>query len=530
MYPTMLMAEAFTELLRKFETGEIPESVKEQLLWRVCISLYQACLRTLLEQDSDGSWGGMPEQTSYAIITLAEARKLSFFGDIADQVQAAIDRGARYLENYTGPGDASWTSKSAYRVALVAEAYELAALNLRGMARDVAGIGHTIDVPLSGPEFDGYVALFKATRPFLDIPEWQLRASLFESSLFIPLLKEQLLAVFSKDEFDGTNDKYLKLIPFAWISCNNMERPFSSTKWLYEMMLMSMLSYQADEFLHNFAAPALKDPRVLRQLIDGVFDDLSTAETASSKTANGHGSPGSREAIRGSLGRFVRHVLDHPSVVKSCPSHAASLRRELQSFLRANVAQIEENARFAKLEPSPSPVYTTAQRTFFDWLRTTASDRTAIIFPFFFGCCHLSSQNAGADMFGTAAEKYLVDATMHHLATKGRLMNDFGSVSRDSAEGVVNSVFFPEFDFASSPVSSSATDAVTAKKVQLERLICFEEQCLAAALELLEKSCLEGHEGIESWYFQKRKLAMVTLYRRVSDLYGYIYMLKGTTN
>ncbi|KAH8836465.1 hypothetical protein MCOR27_008909 [Pyricularia oryzae] len=527
IYPTMLMAEAFTELLGHFDNGTYPKAADGQLIWRVCICLFQACHRTLLEQGEDGSWEGMPEQTSYAILALAQARKLSLFDGVGKQVQAAIDRGAHYLKTRKGGHhDASWTSKSAYRVAIVAEAYELAALNVQKATRDGApAVGRSIELPISGPRLDGYVDLVAKTPLFSDVPQWQLRASLVEASLFVPLLRDQRLSVFSRDEFDASEDKYLEMIPFTWVSCSNRGGSFMATSWLYDMMLVSMLSYQADEFIHKSAAPALRDISALSRLIDGVFDELaSESKHVNGKSTSSSSSSEAEIKVRAELLRFVGHLLGHPSLARSSHWDLEALRRELRACLQANVAQIEENSRLAK-HPSSPVLHTRARRTFFDWVRTTASDRTAIAFPFYFACCHFSSsQTPGEDVFATAAEKYLVDAAIRHLATKGRLMNDFGSTGRDSAEGNVNSVHFPELQRCSAAAASSTP---AAKKVVLQRLIEFEEHCCSRALELLSQACLDGHERRESLHLQKRKVVMPTVYRDVSELYGQLYMLKG---
>lgn len=529
MYPTMLMAEAFTELLRHFDNGTYPKASDGQLIWRVCICLFQACHRTLLEQGEDGSWEGMPEQTSYAILALAQTRKLNLFNGVGKQVQAAIDRGAHYLKTRkVGHHDASWTSKPAYRVAIVAEAYELAAFNVQKATRDGApAVGRSIELPISGPKLDGYVDLVAKTPLFSDVPQWQLRASLVEASLFVPLLRDQRLSVFSRDKFDASKDKYLEIIPFTWVSCSNRGGSFMATSWLYDIMLVSIFNYQADEFIHKLAAPALRDILALSRFIDGVFNELASESKHVNGTSTSTSSSTTSEAekkVRAELLRFVGHLLGLPSLARSSHWDLETLRRELRACLQVNVAQIKENLRLAK-HPSSPVLHTRARRTFFDWVRTTASDRTAIAFPFYFACCHFSSsQTPGEDVFATAAEKYLVDAAIRHLATKGRLMNDFGSTGRDSAEGNVNSVHFPELQRCSAAAASSTP---AAKKDVLKRLIEFEEHCCSRALELLSQASLDGHERTESLHLQKRKVVMATVYRDVSELYGQLYMLKG---
>ncbi|KAK2038157.1 hypothetical protein LZ31DRAFT_435584, partial [Colletotrichum somersetense] len=276
LYPTMLLAEASTELLGHLESTALRETAGRQLLWRVRICLFQACLRTLLEQDDeDGSWGGLPEQTSYAILALDEARKCSLFDGIADEVQAAMDRGARFLETRkVEPGDHSWTSKAAYRVAFVAEAYELAALNVCRLEKKVTGARCSPTIPLPVPKLEAYTGILKETPLFSDMPEWEIRASLLESSLFVPLLRDQMLKeVSSHDDVNKSNDKYLDMLPFTWVSCHNRSRASLSTAWLFEMMLTSVRNFQTDEFSDALAAHTVPDVSELRRLIGTVFED-----------------------------------------------------------------------------------------------------------------------------------------------------------------------------------------------------------------------------------------------------------------
>ncbi|KAK2051274.1 hypothetical protein LY76DRAFT_651417 [Colletotrichum caudatum] len=128
-----------------------------------------------------------------------------------------MDRGARFLETQkVGPGDHSWTSKAAYRVAFVAKAYELAALNIRRLEKKVTGARCSPTIPLPVPKLEAYTGILKETPLFSDIPEWEIRASLLESSLFVPLLWDQMLKeVSSHDNVNKSDNKYLDILPFT---------------------------------------------------------------------------------------------------------------------------------------------------------------------------------------------------------------------------------------------------------------------------------------------------------------------------
>lgn len=82
----MLLVKGFTLLLRDVDAGLASELVGRELSIKISIALFQACVRTLREQGADGSWEDSPELTSYAILVLAEARNLSFFGGMFFQL------------------------------------------------------------------------------------------------------------------------------------------------------------------------------------------------------------------------------------------------------------------------------------------------------------------------------------------------------------------------------------------------------------------------------------------------------------
>ncbi|KAI6349624.1 hypothetical protein MCOR25_010650 [Pyricularia grisea] len=308
LYPTMLLVKAFTELLSRLSNSAALET-SQQLLWRVLVCLFQACLHTLSEQEEDGSWGGLPEQTSYAILTLAEAQKCSFFNGpaIASRIQASISRGVRFLETReVGPGDHSWISKAAYRVAFVAEAYELAARNVAHLKRKVT-IGADIVMPLSGLEFETYIKIFQETPLFSSTPEWQLRAWLLESSVFLPLLWG--------DESGIAEHKLLDIQVFALVSCARMGSCFISTSRLYEKMLSSMHSLQA-----NKSKDASAGVSKLCDFLDTDFKGMIQTQKAleadldSNANINGNGVSETPDKFHGGMGNFLVHVLNQSLV------------------------------------------------------------------------------------------------------------------------------------------------------------------------------------------------------------------------
>ncbi|KAF5560548.1 ent-kaur-16-ene synthase [Fusarium napiforme] len=249
LYPTMLLVEAFTELLHLIDGDELSSLFDENLKCKIGLSLFQAVLRIVLSQDDDGSWRGYREQTCYAILALAQARQVCFFTHMLDKLQSCIDRGVSWLKSRSlHCQDLIWTSKTAYEVGFVAEAYRLAALRSASLDVPVTIIGHSLTSEVPSPQLEQYMRLVRKTALFSPLDEWELRASIVESSFFVPLLQAQRVEIFPRDKIEIDEDKYLSIIPFTWIGCNNRACVFLSNRWLYDMMYLSLLGYQIDEY------------------------------------------------------------------------------------------------------------------------------------------------------------------------------------------------------------------------------------------------------------------------------------------
>ena len=546
----MLMVEGFTEILRLLDQKAITGLLAADLQWKVAISLFQACNRTLLEQQDDGSWSGLPEQTSYAILTLATARSIIFLDDLNPGLQAAINRGVAFLQDCSFKSlDHHWISKTAYRVAFVAEAYHLAALKVCQAPSITPEVGSSLGITTAETtaKIEGYIQLIRHTPLFSPLPEWEIRASLLESALFVPLLRTRRLEVFARDDTKIAKDKYLDIIPFTWIGCNNRSRAFASTNFLFDMMMISLLGYQIDEFIEATAAAAFAEhPRGLHELIDktlvGVVAHLASRETNGVTVANGSAEDPEEQQqqsdlveVKDSLHRFVIWVLGHDSVQTASLWDRGNLRRELENFLHAHATQVEDNIKFSHQKLSDtdvaSPVFATPGRPFFQWVRTTAADHVACAYSLAFACCLLStSLGAGAELFPSTKEKYLMAAASRHLATMCRMYNDLGSVSRDSKERNVNSMHFPEFAASrqqgtNAELASPQTEDTASRKKALAEMAEFEHCCLDQALEYLERETTHSRSSNMTRNVSERKIRVVRYFCDVTDFYDQLYAL-----
>ncbi|KAF5024596.1 hypothetical protein F66182_3359 [Fusarium sp. NRRL 66182] len=531
LYPTMLLIHAFTELLQVLDKGFLGDALSLRLKSRVAICLVQACQRTWLTQESDGSWNQMPEQTCYAILALAEACRCCFLQDIAHEIRSAIKHGIQFLEACSFKSmDQNWTSKTAYNVRFVAEAYTLAALKADESSARSGSVGNSLELGNSNEAMQGFAKLLRKTPLFSGVPEWRLRASLVESSLFVPMLRDDRLAVYAREEMPVAEDKYLDMIPFTWVGCNNRTATFAPTSIIYEMMLLSMLGYQTDEFFESVATPAFSNAADLHKLIDQMMDSPENAVESNMSPENRLENGSAildQPAVTTPLRRFVTHVLHHKYVASASSWDREGLRRELKAFLHAHTTQMELNARFGSQTLEHAQVFTLSAQPFFQWVRTTGADHVACAYSFFFACCLFSSRLcSGGQVFPTVSQKYLGAAAVRHLTTTCRMYNDLGSLDRDTAERNVNSVHFPEF----SQVQITPPATLQEKKDALRYLAEYEQGCLTRTIDLLQQDILERWNPAENGRSSHRKMAMVQFYCDVTSLYNQLYVLKDLSS
>lgn len=91
--------------------------------------------------------------------------------------------------------------------------------------------------------FFSHIPIFKAE------PIWRIEASVIEGLLHLPKLYGIRLDVFPRT--DMGDDKYLDYIPFTWIACNSKADFPLNPSVAWDMMIISMLNYQVDEFMET---------------------------------------------------------------------------------------------------------------------------------------------------------------------------------------------------------------------------------------------------------------------------------------
>lgn len=575
LYSSVLLVDALVDLISLVEQGRLPGILGQELQHKVAITLFQACLRPLLDQDADGSWQQSVEATAYGTLILSEARRVAFFDRLREPLDEAIRRAIAFVDSVKDSGDEYrlnyiWIEKVSYASPLLTKAYLLAA---RWAAQASSSNGGSVGASLWIPPREGldrHVRLFHKAELFRSLPEWELRASMVEAALFTPMLRAHRLDVFPRH--DVAEDKYLDVVPLFWTAANNRARTYASTVFLYDMCFIAMLNFQLDEFMEATAGVLFRGRfGELRQVVYDLLDDKTGINTstsasraggskapkdedsgveevdssASDSDSDGPGNSPEYKTVFTALSRFLKHVLQHPSIQSASAWDRTLLARELRSYLLAHIQQAEDSTPVVvdenKSGLSHHQFGTTARvstktTTFFNWVRTTSADHISCPYSFHFVACHLGASltpktpatGESGDCFPSAGEKFLAAATCRHLATMCRMYNDLGSAERDRDEGNLNSLDFPEFH-AAGPADREGPEWLQIQKSILLRLAEFErDSYLDVFRRLRDESArmLAGRGNATSLRLSRRRVAILEFFFQQIDLYGQVYVIR----
>jgi hypothetical protein len=544
----MLMADAFSAALKLWDAGELP-SLPEQLVRDgIIISLFQALVRTLHTQNEDGSWGtrGSKEETSYAVLTIAKAATLPVAEPLYPVIEKALESGKRFIANSQESVPAYlWIEKVTYGSAALTESYSLAALKV-GLPQASLSVRTRELVQVPEKNVKQFTKFYSSIPLFSKASTWKLQAALIEGYLFLPQLKQMRLDIFPRSGME--DDKYFEYIPFTWTSNNNLGNTFFSNNTLRDMMVISFLNYQADEFMEAVVGRYFGDrTSEVLALIDDIFaglqeqkDDSDIAildvdasvpiqpndpPTPPSDTSfededfSDHIERKSKPSlgdVRRVLKAFITYVMKHRAVQAASPITVAAVKTELRTFLLSHMQQASDNDRFATQTNigKVGAVFETPRSSFYRWVQSTSSDHTSCPYSFMLYQCILSQNHKDRDCFSSVEDKYVVEAMCRHLAVLCRMYNDYGSLRRDRDEKNLNSVNFPDFRG-----SESDTTREEQLKSRLFTLAEYERENVERAFAKLRE--LAGKDKT-----QQRTLEKVRVFVNVTDLYGQIYVAR----
>lgn len=546
----MLMVEAFSRLLTLIDEEALAtDAFGDETITRASIVLFQGCFRTLVQQGPDGSWESSREASSYAALILRQAQKICFLQSLRPQINEAMDLLRKYLESArdTSP-EYLWIEKVTYMSPLLSKTYYLAALKACDdtiFSRQPDLIGHRLRIQYDSTILKQYTKVIQKTPLFSPIPDWQIRGSAIEAALFEPLLRQRRHEIFTRENME--EDKYFAMIPLTWTACNNRAGMPASCAFMFDMMFLSVLNFQVDEFMESVAGPAF-EPHFdeLKSLIDDVFSGYTCNGIANGsytpiiQTPNGQlPSPTIHDEVRRPLERYIKHLLQHDAVQQASSRDVHALRQELKRFLHAHVTQAADNARFAKNTHQP---FEDPNGNFFRWVHTTSADHTSCPSAFAFVSCLISfsfspsSRNSSAtpttpanstvsnkqpDAWPIAEQKYLAADLCRHLSTMCRMYNDYGSILRDQKEANLNSVNFSEF--ANTDAGGVGEESA---KAALFRLAEYERHSVEHAFAQLVDVSVKAGNNAAVRNRTASQMGVWRLFVDVTDLYGQIYVVR----
>ncbi|OTB17444.1 hypothetical protein K445DRAFT_310851 [Daldinia sp. EC12] len=583
LYWMMLLSKAMVLTYKRMQGNEAlckcllvaAPHLKEQ----IPIILYQILTTVLKLQNRHGNWEGNCELTAYAILTLSSLAQVTLTGaELREQINESINQGKLFLikrRDQWRNGAYLWTEKVTYSSSILSEVYSLAAVV------DYMTPPTTITIPLpfqvservlKGMSRAGH--LISRTPLFNQANIELLFAAQLQACYALTSLQPRRLDIFPRTGMG--EDKYLTFIPLTWTACMSLQQDPVSLAVLFDMMLLSMLNYQVDEYMEDMLehegqqkADFASAQDTVRQLFNEVAPSKDE-QNGTSRTrdmsqwttelklpecngkdlpkANGHtnGSHAGISSMKSVLRRYSAHILQHPSVIKCPRNMQAQLARELQTFLLAHINHAEDNYALSRQPngiPSNCPhlhngdshnahnglhngvggdtkppnyylkQYENPGRTFHNWVHSTSADHTSCPFSFVFFQCLLFPIHG--DVAGRSAKTaYLVEDACRHLASLCRMYNDYGSLARDTDESNLNSLNFPEF-------AGFAKNEEQQAKAQLMNIAEYERRCLDVALSELENEILGGNGGSKGKW-----MGAIKLFVNVTDLYGQIYVVK----
>ena len=550
----MLLSGALMRLLELCDQGVLKLSAA-LLQDQVSVVLTQLVNRTLLTQCHTGAWDAneLLEATAYGVLTLAAVFPLPWIECLKEDIRLAMQKGQRFLIQAQGDWNKPqylWIEKVTYGSPRLSEAYCLAAMrpsiSSHAWSKQISNLVHVTEKSISK-----FSKLISSLMIFQGEPLWRLKASAIEGYAFLPLLKSARMDILPRQK--GARNKYLDFIPCTWVLINNHKGLFLQANLVWDMMVLTMCNFRVDEYMETvvakFSEEGLESVKsaihslCAQEKINGIqtkkrpHEDSARATNGTSQQPETNSDNGSSDlaSFKAIMGYYINAMLNYPRIQHASLTDQNHLRSELQTFLLAHVAQIEDNARFSVQEPqSPSTtaIFVSTRRSYYEWAHTVGANSVSCPFSFAFFTCllgsSLSSTAHPADCFSSIHQNYLARDLCAHLAVMSRLYNDYGSFARDRAEANINSVNFAEFHGPYTHSYSKQEDE-SRKEIQLKAdllVLARHERQMADSVgeKLLVNLRTSGSSKDRS------EADGVSLFMGVTALYADIYVARDLSN
>ena len=543
------MNQAFARLIKCWKDGMLKNLDQQLLRNNILMTMFQSLVRILITQNGDGSWGerGPHEETAYALLTLSRVSWLPYAAFFNQQITSSIGRGRAYLNANAATEEPEyiWVEKVLYGSGNLSRAYIISALH--------TDVPNPVQDPcikelceLNAAEMAHLANLLEKLPLFACHPRWLILASWIEGQFFLPRLDVvRAGAVFPR--VGVTKAKYVQWIPVIWTAANNINGCKVSNQFLADMMQISVLNFQADEFMEAFVEARCRDNMgKVKEIIERLFPEppedrpVPASEQTPGEGAAAEDVPAKTDEIFTSIAHTLNlfaTFVDSLTHKNGAAMHDKSqVRRQLKSFLLAHVAQIEDNRHFAStmmaagdgsqnsrgVTASPA-IYQSSRRGFRDWLHAVAAQHTSCPYSLALAMCLAGERPTRASSPPAPRplqQQYVAADLCRHLAAMCRLYNDYGSMRRDVDEQNLNSVNFPEFRDGEQrarerpPAPPGTSPNLEELGARLMDIASWERRCLRLAMEEMERIS------------EPPLIRMLRVFVDVTDMFGQIYVVK----
>ncbi len=521
----MLYAEAFAEMHRLSELSSLVLSVNENTQKQVPITLVQILAKLLSAQNNDGSWGrrDCAETTAYALLALLAIASLPYMHIMDIEIRNAVVDGRQALSlmrsAWAKPHNL-WVGKTAYGSEKLSEAYSIAALK-KPLVEHIHSKQDRAAAEIQAQEILGLSKFFSSLGRLNKESLAVVKVSMLEATFYRSLLKAMRKKIFPQT-LAKEKDKYLHYIPIMWVLPSTCDAIFSSPRYLFDMMVLSMYIFLVDEYMESKVAQFSRDEfAIFRDYLEKIRPD------SDSSTDSLELEIGKSERLRSAVSvfkEFAEAVASYPLVADASRSDLLELRSETKKYLLYHLEQLDDNARFAQQphQPGKNTKFLTPSTSYQTWVHTVGAGHVSGPFSFaFFACVMGGSTRGGADCFTSVKQKLTAYSMNEHIGAFCRMYNDYGSITRDRNECNLNSVNFPEF-FADGAVGT--TTALDPIKATLLDAAAYERQCAKEKADVLLRSLeAEGAAG--------RKIAdCLRVYFFTCELFSDMYVTRDVTN
>jgi hypothetical protein len=517
-YSQMLLANVLLEVVAVWSEGQLADLVTSD----IPIILCQLFLKIQNGQYENGSWDNSVERTAYSVLLLAYISRLPWPSSLREVVHTPLMRGREYLTRHAddwSEGDYIWIEKVTYRLPILTETYCLAAMKIstEETAWD-SNVEKIFTIPDKKLET---MSKFLVRLPmFRDTSPGTILWAIAEAYFYFLKLKTMRLEIFPRDNMGMTKDKYLEFIPMCWTTVNATTGFPLSGDIMWEMMIISMLNYQVDEYMESVVGclPTSCLPELKYEIRAACLDeDISTADALDlhlTEIQNYELPPTPRMDIIQSqppspqlsgvvevLRKYIKHIRHHRGFTASPAAAQKEVSEELNKFLYAHIAHNEDNLRLRETDAKfDSPL---SSQLYFDWVKTTGANDTSCPYSFSFFNCLITGEDCPSRSSGR--RRYFTRALGLHLATMCRQYNDYGSYSRDKEEKNLNSLDFADFN-------ENVCRGSGPRKEDLMDIAEFERSVMQLCFKRLTSEV------------SQKVSAQIQAFINVTDLFGQIYV------